>query len=140
MKIIDADAYLDGGTSFVVIDDDGVSTRFELDYSLPRDGRPRHVTVSTDHEKRVLAIGSKEETDACSRIKALLEEEYGATAVRDALNNAPAREIAMKQHFASQGGPLVSLAGFNDPHPLPFDTHWFFVFYFVRNAVREGKL
>ncbi len=139
MKIVEANIFRDGGTVYVDIEECGAVTRFQLDYSLPWDGRPRSISVSANGETRNIAIGSEEERAVCNGIRRCLESVYGIDAVRNALESSQAREIAWEVHCASQEGLLVSSAGYNDPYPLPFDDIWFIAFDFVEKAYREGK-
>jgi hypothetical protein len=140
MKIVGADAYWDGGTVCVDIEEKTTVTRFELDHSLPWDGRPRHISISANGETRKIPIGSEEERGVCFKIRGCLEKEYGADAVCDALETSHARKVAWDDHCAKQESLLVSPTGYNDPHPLPFDGFWLLVFDFVEKAYFEGKL
>ena len=154
MQIVDAQALRDGGTVEVTAHVDGVSKRFVLDYSLPWDGRPRHISVwcanadidtsgwwsAAGGEKRVVPIGSDEEAEICSSLMQCLADQYGRDAVDDALRNAYARKQAWDTFRARQQGRLVDPADFDDPHPLPFEGMWIFVFDFIEKACREGKL
>ena len=140
MKIVEADLCFDGGTVSVVMQEGGTETRYEMDYSLPWDGRPRSVSVTVGGKTRYLAVGSDEESEICSNIKRRLEDKYGREAVRHALEVSEDREEAYAQWRADQEGPLVNPADWDDPHPLPFEGIWLRVFDFVEKAYRERKI
>jgi hypothetical protein len=140
VRIIGADICWDGGTVVVDIEEQGVAKRLTFDYKLPWDGRPRHVSVTEGGSTRVVPIGSEEEAEICLKVKGQLELEYGAGAVRESLDQAPAREVAWKAYCAEQKSFSVSIGEFVDPNPLPFRGFWHSVFCFVEKAHREGKI
>ena len=138
MRIVEADFYLDGGTVYVDIEDQGSVTRLLLGYKLPWDGRPRHIFKTEDGNTRRILIGTEEEREACLTVKTLLEQEYGESVVREALEHEPAREVAWQAHCAKQ--LFRSTEGYKDPYPLPFRGQWTMVYDFVEKARREGKI
>jgi hypothetical protein len=140
MRIVNADMILDGGTVIVKARKGVAVVRFQLDYSLPWDGRPRKISVTKFGRTRIIPIGSEEENDICNSIKECLEKRYGRDVVHQALESSQARKEAWEEWCARQEGPFVSSDDYEEPYPLPFDGIWFSVFDFVEKSYREGKL
>ena len=138
--IVGADACFDGGTVWVITLGWRGFARYELDYSLPMDGRPRYITVHRFFKSRRIPIDSDEEKKTCAKIRRSLERRYGQDAVKSALESSEARREAFENWFASQDDPFISQSDYEDPYPLPFDGDWALVFDFVEKAYREGKL
>ena len=139
MKVVGGDFFLDGGTVYVDIQVAGVVTRFQLDYSLPWDGRPRYISETANGGTRKVAIGSEEEKQICFVVRNCLELAYGTDAVLNALETSQARKLAWEDYCARQGSLFISLAGYHDPYPLPFDGIWLAAFDFLEKAYLEGK-
>ena len=114
--------------------------RLMLDYSLPWDGRPRHITVIESGKTRLLPIGSEEERATCFAVRRLLEQEFGEISVCEALKHEDARRVAWERHCAKQDSLFVSTEGYADPYPLRFSGLWLTVYDFVEKSHREGKI
>ena len=142
-SILFADFYLDGGTAIVSVEEGGLETQYELDYSLPWDGRPRHITVERLGQRRTVPIGSPEEKEICRTIRSCLEDAYSVAEVASALETSEARQRAQDEYRAKkarEGEILIDYKDFEDPYPVPFDEQWLLVFFFVEKAYREGKI
>lgn len=138
--ILGADVLLDGGTVHVSTLGWQGFARYELDYSLPLDGRPRYISVRKFGRTKRIPIGSDEEKEICASIQRNLERRFGRRTVISALESSEARREAFEKWCSSQEESFVNLSNYEDPYPLPFDGYWAIVFYFVEKAHREGKL
>lgn len=79
MKIIRSGSYRDGGTTYVALDKGNKrEVEYQIDYSLPHNGRPRHVgRVYRDGNVSEYEIGSEQERKVCNLIRQLAEEKLG---------------------------------------------------------------
>lgn len=88
MKLQDAEALLDGGTTCLTVIDGLETIHITLDYSLPWDGRKRYVYkgITQFSTETQLKIGSAEERKIIKWLEEELNEKFGATQVQSFLD------------------------------------------------------
>lgn len=86
-----------------------------------------------------LLLDQKKKKRSAAESGGCLEKAYGTEVVQTALDTSRASLLAWQKHCARQKGSFISLAGYDDPYPVPFDGVWLTAFMFLEKAHREGK-
>lgn len=84
MELISADTLLDGGTTCLTVLDGSENIHITIDYSLPLDGRLRHIYTGKTpfSQENQLEINSKEEKEFVTWLKSELITNYGEGQIR----------------------------------------------------------
>lgn len=138
LTIVDAHVFADGGSTLVRVQAGDGPMHIHLDYSLPWDGRLRHITVVKNSMERILAIGSSEEREICQAIYAAIERDFGIEAVPSALRLLD--ELDNETDRANQSDIAEASANSRVPPELaPFISPKGAAILFIKRAIKEGK-
>jgi hypothetical protein len=85
MRLEDAETLLDGGTTCLTVLDGFEKLYITIDYSLPMDGRPRHIFIGKTHftQDNQLEINSEREKQIVNWLKNELIAKFGEIRVQD---------------------------------------------------------
>lgn len=113
-ELVDANSLRDGGSTFVTLRMPTQSVvTYWFDYSLPWDGRVRHVRMTLGEHSSFLEPGGQDELSACNALRSVLVENFGESVV---------------SRFES--GDVEN----------PGKERWYYAFNFLRLCIKEGKL
>ncbi len=85
MEFQDAESLLDGGTTCLTVSDRSKKKYITIDYSLPLDGRPRHIFLGKRQfsRERKLTIDSPEEKEIINWLIEELIAQFGADNIQN---------------------------------------------------------
>lgn len=101
MKIVGAGGYRDGGTTYVSIDKgNNRIVEYQIDYSLPHDGRPRKVgRVYRNESVSEYEIGSEQERRVCDLVLGLSIDMLGNEIVERILSGEDVKVESMTMDY-----------------------------------------